>query len=171
MRHTIERSYTSRTIRLLTALAAVGALALAGCGGGDDSSPATATSGDSGSTATSDSGSSSGSATDSSGSASGDIASKLSNDPVDSKQITEGGLTVLAASFCGSQVGDGVEILATGFSSGDVIDAEVNGSFTQLVPTQPDLLQQILTTSSESYTVEVLLPDGSDVTFELTGCD
>ena len=163
MRHTIERSHTSRTIRLLTALAAVGALALAGCGGGDDSSPATATSGDSGS--------SSGSATGSSGSASGDIASKLSNDPVDSKQITEGGRTVLAASFCGSQVGDGVEILATGFSSGDVIDAEVNGSSTQLVPTQPDLLQQILTTSSESYTVEVLLPDGSDVTFELTGCD
>jgi hypothetical protein len=167
MRHITKRPHTTRTVRLLAALAAVGALTLAGCGGGsDDTSTSITASGDAGSSATS-----SGSSNGGGGSASGDIASKLSNDPVDSKQITEGGLTVLAASFCGSQVGDGVEILATGFSSGDVIDAEVNGSSTQLVPTQPELLQQILTTSSESYTVEVFLPDGSDVTFELTGCD
>lgn len=147
-------------------MAAVGALALAGCGGGsDDSSTAATASGDASSSAT-------GSASnDNGGSTSGDLASKLSNDPVDSNQITEGDLSVLAASFCGSQVGDGVEILATGFSSGDTIDAEVNGQSTQLVPTQPDLLQQILTTSAESYTVEVFLPDGSDVTFELAGCD
>jgi len=166
MRHITKRPTTTRPVRLLASLAAVGALALASCGGGsDDTSTATTASGDASSSEASSSPFGSGGPTNV------DLTSRLTNDPLNSTQVTEGGFNVLAASFCDSQVGDGVEILVSGFSSGDTIDAEVNGQSTQLVPTEPDLLQQILTTSAGSYTVEVFLPDGNDVAFELAGCD
>lgn len=150
------------SVRSLAVAAAAGVLFIAGCGGGsDDSSGATTVvaEGDAG-------GSASPSAPDD------DLLSYSSiRNAVDQKRVTEGDVTVVATSFCGEQVGNGVEVLAEGFPSGTIVEGEVNGQTIQLVETRPGVLTQIRIGTAETYEVVLTTPDGGTITTELAGCE
>lgn len=98
-----------------------------------------------------------------------DIESYSTVTPVDRETGSAGGIEVMATSFCGEPIGDGVEILATGLEPMVVVDATVNGQSASLQAVSDDPAVQIRTDSAPTYTVEVPTPDGP-IVIELDGC-
>jgi hypothetical protein len=102
---------------------------------------------------------------------SGAIEDRSTVDPTDRIVEVVGEAEVMVTSFCGSTLGDGVELVVVGAEPGTVLEGSVNSQTLQAQAFDDGVAYQVLVITDTSFTVAPELP-GADEPFEaeLEGC-